>query len=393
MRAGSWPSIVLIYVFTVIAGAAIGKMVPIMPDVVRETGASLESAAWLISIISAASVLAAPFSGVLSDRFGDRNLMAGGFVIMALANLGNWAAHDFTMLTVTRMIEGCGFICVCLGATAMMARTTAGPRQGIAMSLMSTGIPFGVGLGLSLAGQLAGPHWRDVFLGHAALLAVMLVLVTLTPAWTRSTEKMEQAQPSWWSVASASGPSLLALGILISTIAMFGFGTLFPNYAVQTFGLTPAAAAAYGLLSYPASILGSLAIGWFATRFGMRVMILGSLLLLTLSGIGIFVPALGLNGDVAVLFVFYAVGGMVGAIGMSSLPHVTPSPSAMGITSSLFMQGANLGILVGAPITYFAYAHGQAAGIGILTVICTSLTFLCWYFQPQIAGKVSAAKS
>jgi predicted MFS family arabinose efflux permease len=390
MRAGTWPSIVLIYAFSVIAGAAIGKMIPIMPDVVRATGTTLESAAWLISIISAASVLVAPFGGVLSDRFGDRKLIGAGLVIMVLANLGNFVAQDFTQFVVTRTVEGCGFICVALGATTMMVRTTSGPRQGIAMALMSTGVPLGVGLGLAAAGQLAGPGWRNVFVAHIALLGVMAVLLTLTPAWHRATARADDAQPSWWSVASASGPSMLALGIFISTIVMFGFGTLFPNYVVKSFGLTPAAAAAFGLLSYPASIIGSLAVGWFAARYGVRVLIAISLALLAASGVGIFVPSLGLNVDVLVLFVFYVVGGMVGAIGMSRLPDVMPSPSAMGITSSLFMQGANLGILVGAPITYFAYGHGQATGIAILTVACTGLNFVCWFFQPQIAGTADA---
>lgn len=391
IRPGTWPSIFLIFLNAVIAGGAIGKFIPLLPDLAAATGMGIADAAWLISGIAAAAVVIAPFGGTLADRFGDRWLSGIGIGVMVAANLLGWSAQGFLALLAARLVEGVGFICLSLGATAMMIRTTHGERQIKAMALMSTGVPLGIGLGVALAGQVAGEGWRLVFPVHAAVLAVALAGLRLVPAWSRPSPHAEQRAPGWWSVVSASGPARLALGMLATSILAFGLGALFPTYAARAFDLSPAQAATYGLLSYPASVIGSLFVGSLVTRLGRRAMLLLSFGLLAASGIGSYLPGLGIGAAVGLLFVFYVVCGMAGAIGMAQLPSVVPSPAAMGVTTGLFIQAGNCGTLLGTPLTVLAYGGGASSGLAALTLACALVGLANWYSLPDRAGGVAPA--
>ena len=135
MRTGSWGSIGLIYVYVTLAGAAIGKVVPIVPDMARATGSSLDSAAWFISIIVAASVVLAPFAGELVDRIGDRKMILIGVLISMAGCAGGAVLSGFYPLVAARGVEGVGYMVLALGTAAMTTRTVQGTRLQVAMAL------------------------------------------------------------------------------------------------------------------------------------------------------------------------------------------------------------------------------------------------------------------
>ncbi|HZV09705.1 MAG TPA: MFS transporter, partial [Novosphingobium sp.] len=126
MKAGSWPSIILIYLFSVCAGGAIGKIIPLVGVLAQALHVGPDRAAWLISAVLPASVVLAPFGGALSDRLGDRRLTAIGLAVMIAANGAQWLATGYGALLAARLVEGGGFVCLTLGPAAMMMRSTQG---------------------------------------------------------------------------------------------------------------------------------------------------------------------------------------------------------------------------------------------------------------------------
>jgi predicted MFS family arabinose efflux permease len=387
MRTGSWGSIGLIYLIPTIAGGAIGKLIPLVPDIARSLDSSPQAVAWLISAISAVSVVLAPVGGLVADRLGDRPLIAIGLVVATIGNVTDVFALSFNALLGARLIEGAGFLCMTLGSTAMMVRTIPTERQPAAMSLLATAMPVGVGFSVALAGLAAGDHWRNAFWVHGGLTASALLIVRFLPVWTPAQAGSRTGSVSWWTVLTASGPLSLSLGTGISTIVLFGLGALFPTFLMETHHLSAAQAGAFGVISYPASILGSLMFGGIISRYkNVRMMILFSLIAVAVSGAVAFVPTLGVSASAAVLCLFYLIGGVVGAIAMSRLPTVVPNPNAMGTTSSLYMLLVNVGILVGAPLTFGAYGAGGASGVAILAIACPVATLLLWYFNPRVSA-------
>lgn len=380
MKPGSWGLILVIFFMTVICGASAGKMIPLLPDMARDFNISMPTAAWLISAVTVISVVIAPFSGVFSDKFGDKTILIVGLLVLVVSNIANYLAPNFTSMMVSRTIEGIAFISIALGAVAMMARTAEGQKLPIAMSIVSVGVPLGVGLGLVFAGFVAGPNWKNAFLWHAALGTICVIVALFLPK-AEISQQNNGSQPdvNWFKVALTENPFRLALGGLLNTIVMFGFGMLFTTFAVETHHLSPQQAAGFGILSYPASVIGSLAIGKMMEKNGnLRTMIIGVVVLTTIFGSLIFMPALGLQLSAASLFFFYLFGGMLGAMAVSRFPAASPSPATIGITASLFMQFANAGMLISPPIVMYVYKSFGAYGTSLLAFVCLGLTLLAW---------------
>jgi DHA1 family inner membrane transport protein len=388
MRPGSWGSIFLIYFYIVLSGSSMGKIIPIVPDLAQAMNSSMQTAAWFISVVGLAALLLAPLGGELTDRLGDRKVLLIGVLASLLGTGGGILARNVRELMATRSLEGVGYICLALGGTAMMARTVQGPRQAMAMAIASTGIPFGIGIAEAFGGLAAGgANWRNVFWGSGIVLAMSLFGLLFVPGW-KPTRSAGHVNASWVNVASKSGPLRLALGIGVSTIIMFGLGTLFPLFLENVHGLSPARANAFGIISFPSSIIGSVMVGWILTRFkNVAALIWFSLIMMTITGVVTFTPALGVDLSVVALVLFYIVSGMLTGIGMSRLPLVTPSPAATGVTTGLYMQGINLAILVAPPIIFLCYysKQGQAAIMGLI-LACTILTLWLWAFDKKIAA-------
>ena len=388
MRPGSWGSIFLIYLYIVLGGSSMGKIIPVVPDIAQAMNCSMQTAAWFISVVAVAALLLAPLGGELTDRMGDRKVLLIGVLASLIGTGGDIVARNVHELMATRSIEGVGFICLSLGSTAMMVRTVQGPRQVVAMAIASTGVPLGIGIAQALGGLAAGgANWRDVFWGSGIILAISLFGLLLMPGW-KPTRSAGHVNASWVNVASKSGPLRLALGIGVATIILFGLGTLFPVFLEQAHGLSPAQANAFGVVSFPSSIIGSLMLGGILTRFkNVAALIWFSLVVMAVTGIAAFIPALGVNFSVASLVLFYVVGGMLGGIAMSRLPTVAPNPAAIGVTTGLFLQGSNLGILIAPPIIFFCYysQRGLGAVMGLI-LACTILTLWLWAFDKKIAA-------
>ena len=389
MRAGSWGSIFLIYLYACLAGSAMGKVIPVVPDLAQAMNCSVSTAAWFISVVAVAAVLLAPFAGELTDRIGDRKVLLAALVISLVGDLGDIYAHNTVELIVTRGIEGVGFIGLCLGGTAMMVRTVQGPRQVVAMALNSTAVPLGIGMSQALGGMVAGSaQWHNVFWGAAIALILGMFGLLLTPVWTPS-RAAGHVNASWVNVAFKPGPARLALGIFISTIILFGLGTLFPLFLEQYHGLSAAQANAFGVISFPSSIIGSLMLGGILTRFkNVGALIWASLVGMAVLGVAVFTPSLGVMLAAGAMVIYYIAGGMLGGIGMSRLPTVAPSPAAVGVTTSLFLGGSNLGILVAPPLMYAAFYSklGLGAVLGLIG-ICSVVTLWLWAFDKSIAAR------
>lgn len=155
-------------------------VLPLLPYLADELGASGTQIGILTAVYPAAQVLAAPLLGRLSDRFGRKPVLvlsilgtAAGFVVLATARV-------LPILFISRFVDGVtgGNISV---AQAYIADVTDDRSRGKALGMIGAAFGLGFILGPLTGGLLSGfgyavPAWTGAGLALANAAAVMILL-------------------------------------------------------------------------------------------------------------------------------------------------------------------------------------------------------------------------
>ncbi|MCG7436190.1 MFS transporter [Lysinibacillus fusiformis] len=77
--------LLLVYMFLAMLGA--GLVIPILPQLLIEFGASGKAAGYLVSAFGLTQFLFSPIAGRFSDKYGRKPMIIGGLILFALSNL------------------------------------------------------------------------------------------------------------------------------------------------------------------------------------------------------------------------------------------------------------------------------------------------------------------
>jgi len=134
-----------------------GIIIPLLPFYVRTMGGSAETVGFILASFSVTQLLATPFLGRLSDRYGRRPVIllslagnAGAMVLFALAT----RTSLLWMLFASRILAGAtaGNLSACQAA---IADVTTGERRAAGMGRLGAGIGLGMVLGPVLGSSVS----------------------------------------------------------------------------------------------------------------------------------------------------------------------------------------------------------------------------------------------
>jgi MFS family permease len=221
-------------------------------------------------------------TGYLLDRLGRRRLMAGGLIVIALADVASAMVSVYGVFLCWRALGGVGWAAFSTVATTTMV--DQGSRRGRAISLLLMSETLGLLLGTAGGGWLfQRVSATSPFVFEATCMLVAAIVVagwTVVPAALSSTAPVARLD---WRLLSTV---LRARGVLLVSVSgavLIGIQTgvlvfLYPLYLVQQAGLGPKSV---GLL-VSLSVLGRLPGLWLAgsgsDRWGrLRVFVPGVL--------------------------------------------------------------------------------------------------------------------
>jgi DHA1 family tetracycline resistance protein-like MFS transporter len=165
---------VLFILMTVMIDAmGIGLILPVMPDLIRETtgGTLAQAAIWggiLSTVFAAMQFIFGPILGALSDRFGRRPVLLTSLLVMAADYVVMAIAGSIWLLLAGRIVGG---ITAATHATASAYMADISAPQDKARNFGLLGAAFGLGfvLGPVMGGLLAEWGTRAPFIAAACL--------------------------------------------------------------------------------------------------------------------------------------------------------------------------------------------------------------------------------
>jgi MFS family permease len=309
-------------------------VVPALPLVARQEGASADSVAWLLTGFLLASAVALPLAARLGDQLGRQRVLLGSLAAFAAGSLVCALAGSLAGLVAGRVLQGGGAAAAALAAGIVREHLPASRVPG-AVGLLLAAAGAGYAIGLAVGGALA--EHVSVAAVFWFLFALAVALLLLAALVVPRDAARERAPVDW------VGAVLLAAGgaaplLAISRANDWGWAAA-PTLALLVGGVVVLAAFAVLELRVPAPLVD--------VRLMSRRSLASANLAAFAIGLGLFVAAVVIPQ-------------------LAALPEATGFGLGLGATDTglLLVPGAAAILVSGA-------LGGRLAGrIGTRTLVC-----------------------
>lgn len=365
-----------------------GIVVPVLPFLVDEMGASGLELGVVVASYAAAQFVAAPLWGRLSDRVGRRPVMLGTIAGTALSLLLLGLAPSLGWVLLARAAAG-AFAANVSVATAYVADVTAESERTRWMGMIGASFAVGFVLGPALGGLLATFGIQVPMLAAAGLAAVNLAVAAVA---LREPERRADAAPlraRRLDLLRDPVVRRLCLANLAFAGAVTQLETLFAWFMKDRFGYGPVGVSVF-LVSL-AVVMGGIQGGGMkalSARYSER----------SLAVVGSTILALGFlllapSPSVAILLVpllLLAVGRAIAQPSMMSLASSAGDAAARGAVMGTFQSAASLARVFGPAVAGLLYDVGFIFAFGLAAALLLVVAFLARGFPERGADAVAA---
>lgn len=324
------------------------------------------------------------FGGWAADRFGRVRTVVWTITLFSVGTAVLGSTQNFEQFALFRLIASVGLGAVYVVANTLMAEYVPTERRTTILGSLQAGWSVGYVVATLLAGWILPAYgWRWLF--YIAIIPVVLAvlmqrLVPEPQAWIASRQKLladraagvrSEDKPVSAMKLIFANPVHRRMFILWSLAAGFlqfgyyGVNNWMPTYLEKELHMNFKAMTGYMVGTYVAMILGKVAAGWLADRFGRRaIFALGAL------GTAVFLPVIVMFNSpgniVYLLIVFgflYGIPYGVNATYMTESFETTIRGSAVGGAYNVGRVGAAI-----APACIGYLATSGSIGLGFLVM-------------------------
>lgn len=385
----TWPAVFIAVGAGVFAAFQVGKAPIALPYIRVELGLDISAASWILSILALMGALAGATMGSLVTRLGARRMLPTGLVILAVASLAGGLSPSLPLLLASRTLEGVGFMLVVISAPALITLLTHPQQRQMAFGLWGSFMPFGVAVSMMAAPGLPLMGWRGLWLVMAVLLAGYAVLVHRKmphPAIPVS-EIPDHILRDMATTIKAPGPLLLAATFVPYSAAYAALTGFLPTLLIERMGVSPGTAGMMAAAVAGANIIGNLASGP-ALRHAIprRFVMATASAVAAITCLVIFMPGTPAALSYGLCLIFSAAGGLLPGCILGGASIYAPERRLVPVTLGLFMQGSNLGQLLG-PVVVGAAVSAWGWQAASFVLVPASLAGVALALALRRAGK------
>ncbi len=341
------------------AAMHVGKLAPAIQVFSNSFGVSLIESGFLLSTVQLVGMAFGLLVGLNVEGWGLRRSMFAGLLILSVASILGSSFEDFRVLLMLRVVEGFGFLCVCMPAPSMLIRLVRTGDLPVMLGLWGCYMPFGVGAAL-----LLGPWIIDVSSWEIWWAGIGLIsLVAAYGVWNNTAVDLNLSSKvsikskignTLYKTLSQSGPWFVAISFALYSgqwLAVIGF---LPFLYLQSgsFGLWVGPLTA---LVAAINMVGNAASGAFLKRgFKAQTLLMwafGTMATATFFAFGSY-PNLTSYPGVRYfsILIFSAVGGVIPGTLFFMAVQLAPSEDTVATTVGWAQQWSSMGQFLGPPL-------------------------------------------
>ncbi len=249
-------------------------LIPLLPTLGRELGASIGRLSWFFSVYALSAALFNLLLGPLSDRFGRIVFIRLGLLVFFLTALWTYLAESYFQLFWLRALAGAaaGLLSTCSVSFIgdFFPYGQRGRVMGVVLSSYFAALILGVPMGAWVAQTWS---WRSSFL-LSALTAFLLFCCSLFffPRGTHASSSAKlkdyfRVYPQLLSRRELAAAVVVSFGVSGATLAVITFVS---GYLDRTFGLRPLEISWLFLTVGVGALVASPLAGWLSDRFTKR---------------------------------------------------------------------------------------------------------------------------
>jgi predicted MFS family arabinose efflux permease len=351
MQKTRWGLVFLLICAGIIAAFQVGKAAIAVPALREDLDISLVFASWIVGALGALGALIGVPAGLTFSRLPPRRMILIGLTALGAGSIAGSLAGNGTLLLVTRVVEGFGFVCTILSTPRMFALVTKPADTPLSFALWGCYMPLGSAI-MMLAGPafIANFGWQGLWLFNGMLpLAYAALLARLDFPGADTAQKSQRTLLGDLREGfSTPGPTLVGLAFGLYTFQYFALASLFPTLLVDRLGLSIGAAGLISAGTVLANGVGNLAAGFFV-RLGtpLWAILIGGYAASGLLAFGIFNDATPVAVVAILAAVSLAITGLIPASIFAAAPSIGKTPALLGITLGLTTQIGVSGQLFG----------------------------------------------
>lgn len=161
-------------------GMQFQSLPPVLLPFMEDLNLNYAQAGTLIGIYLLPGAFVSLPGGMLAVRLGDRSLLAGGLILMALGGVLLAMAPGFYLAVAARIVSGVGGTLALVLQLKMVTDRFEGPELATGLGVVSAAYPLGIALNFTTFGALAEAFsWRVCQMIPIGVLLVAFVMVWL----------------------------------------------------------------------------------------------------------------------------------------------------------------------------------------------------------------------
>jgi len=314
-----------------------------------------------------------PF-GMLSDRYGRKNIIYIGLLLFALGSFVSGYSDDINIIILGRAIQGAGAISAAI--TALVADLTRDEHRTKAMAMI--GATIGITFALSLMGapvlnRLIGVPGIFMLTGFLSLSAILVVrFVVPTPLNINASKTLKEPAPPFKSILKNKELSRLNFGIFALHAAQMAMFIVVPIALATSGGMDVNQHWKVYLPVLLSSFVFMVPIIILSEKFNRaKLVFISSIFLMLIAQLmfGILINVFW--GLVASLFVYFVAFNVLEASLPSLISKIAP-PSAKGTAIGVYNTCQSLGVFFGGLLGGFlADAGGSFSVFSFCAILMT----------------------